>query len=287
MSKTPERSNGPLSLSNTGDLCNQLVLLSQQLMVLQEDVTYLKDYVFAKQQKKQRRRDKKEHKRLLAQQERLAAKIRREYEEIVCEIKRCPWQFMPSPEGRLTPKEAQLVSLLARGKSDAQIAKDMQLNQRSILPRIYAAKKKLGLSTRQDLISHYENYRSQLQDWRHKRALTLLRWLLDPPPGFIHRSNLELSWKRTLGLGRTFRYGRPSISIKVFDSLRPFEHSVLTLAIRGLNKSQIAQALKIKEGTLRSYFGDIRGTVRLTTGVTLSSQELTERYREYFDLKQR
>ena len=269
-------------------LREKIAVLSQQLDGLHNDVRFIKTFFLEKQAKKARQRRKKEQKRLEIEKERKAKEDRSTYEHIVWEVKNRPWHFMPDPSSKLSPKELELVSLLVQGQTDKEIAEQMELKENSVTARICAANKKLELNSREELIAHYLDYQNILRKHRHRRCLILLSWLLNPPPGFTYHRNLNLTWKRTLGRGRKFYYKGPYIPQETFDRLRNYEHAALKLKLREFNNAEIAERLKIKETTLRSYFAEICSTIRRTAGVIITSdQALIVHYKEYLKLTQK
>ena len=52
----------------------------------------------------------------------------------------------------LTPRELEVISLLVRGNSNAQIAGALELSERTVYAVVDAVKHKLGVSTRAELL---------------------------------------------------------------------------------------------------------------------------------------
>ncbi len=52
----------------------------------------------------------------------------------------------------LTPRELEVISLLVRGNSNAQIAAALELSERTVYGIVDAVKRKLGVSTRAGLL---------------------------------------------------------------------------------------------------------------------------------------
>ena len=72
----------------------------------------------------------------------------------------------PSPNGSsagLTPRERQIVEMLARGSTGEQIAQELVLSPETVQKHVHNAKRKIGAATRAHLI-----------------ALALTRGLIDP-----------------------------------------------------------------------------------------------------------
>ncbi|MBX9877585.1 MAG: LuxR C-terminal-related transcriptional regulator [Candidatus Obscuribacterales bacterium] len=262
-------------------LRREMVEISQQLSDLQGDIRFIKEIFLRKQAKKVRRRQKKDQQRLEAEQARQARQTRATYEEIIWTLSRRPWMLMPTPPSQLSPKELELVSLLANNKTDVEIADRMSIKRNSIRPRICAASKKLKVNNQQELIAYYFGYQRMYREHRRRRCLSLLTWLLNPPPGFINRPNLDVRWKQALRYGRTLRYAGPYVPIKVFEQFRHYEHTALRLKTRGLSYAEIAVRLKLKEPVLRGYFSQIRSDIKRTTGVTISDDQLVSHYKKY------
>lgn len=266
----------------TGLLERKVHLLNQRLKEMHDDVQFIKKIYLEKQAKEERHRQKKERKRIELEQKRKAEKDRSFYEETVSKLVRRPWEFMPAPAHGLSPKEWELVSLLASDRTDQEIASNMDIKENSVRPRVCAAYKKLGLNGRQDLISYYAKYQKSFNDHRRRRCLILLSWLLNPPAGFIRRANLKLHWRRSLGRALAFRYAGPHIPAKAFNLLRECEHRVLRLRTQDMTNGAIAERLKLKETTVRSLLAQVRYTVRVWTGVSVWSDEaLTAAYAKY------
>lgn len=70
-----------------------------------------------------------------------------------------------------------------------------------------------------------------------------------------------------MGPKRNFKYAGLHLPPKHFDSLREYEHKAMRLKGKGLSHAEIAAELKIKEGTLTSYFAEIRSGIKSCTGV--------------------
>lgn len=261
---------------------SEIDTLKLQFEELRNDILFLKNIFLKKQAKKQKRREKKELERVEIEKEKKAREMRSRYEDIVWQVTHRLWDFMPNPQNVLSPKENELVWWLAKGRGDYDIAMQMKLRESSVSARICAINKKIGLSTRQDLIAYYSEYQKGLREHRHIRCLTLLSWLLYPPPGFFHRPNLRIAWLRRLGPGQSFHYVGSHVPGRVFDSFRDYEHTVLKLKSQGFDNAVIAERLKIKVTTVRSYLGEIRGGIRLMAGVNITSdKELISHYRKY------
>jgi DNA-binding CsgD family transcriptional regulator len=65
----------------------------------------------------------------------------------------------------LTPRERQIVEMLARGATGEQIAQELVLSPETVQKHVHNAKRKIGAATRAHLI-----------------ALALTRGLIDPSP---------------------------------------------------------------------------------------------------------
>lgn len=268
-------------------LREEITSLGFRLNQLQEDIRYIKDIFLAKQSKKERRRQKKEQARLAIEREAKARKNREMYEDIIWKLIRRPWSLMPAPQSKLSPKELELISLLARNKTHTEVAEHMALKENSIRPRICAACKKVGLRNEQELIAYYCDFRKQCHVHRRRRCLILLTWLLNPPPGFIRRRNLDPNWHQKMGRSRKFRYAGPYVPTSVFDRFRHYEHNVLRLKARGLSYAEIATRLNLKEAVLRGYFSQIRADIKGTCGATITDTLLIDRYKKYLKLMRR
>nr|WP_243845473.1 helix-turn-helix transcriptional regulator [Microbacterium halimionae] len=59
--------------------------------------------------------------------------------------------FRP-PAAVLTPREYEIVTLVAQGHSDKQIAADLFLSVRTVESHLYQARAKLGVPSRRDLV---------------------------------------------------------------------------------------------------------------------------------------
>ncbi len=59
-----------------------------------------------------------------------------------------------SQESALTPRELEVVSLLVRGNSNPQIAAELGLSERTVYGVIDGIKRKLGVSTRAEMLRH-------------------------------------------------------------------------------------------------------------------------------------
>lgn len=57
------------------------------------------------------------------------------------------------PPMRLTPGERQVITLIAHGKSDAQIAKARGTSVRTVLNQVTSVFRKLGIKTREELLA--------------------------------------------------------------------------------------------------------------------------------------
>ncbi len=57
-------------------------------------------------------------------------------------------------ESALTPRELEVVSLLVRGNSNPQIAAELGLSERTVYGVIDGIKRKLGVSTRAEMLRH-------------------------------------------------------------------------------------------------------------------------------------
>jgi len=110
-----------------------------QLEELQEDISFIKSFFVAKARKKERRRRKKDAEQLAREEEEKAYEQREIYEEIVRRLDFRLWEFMPTPRTELSPREAQLMSFLARGKSDAQIGELVGLRTDSVGRSVFVA----------------------------------------------------------------------------------------------------------------------------------------------------
>jgi DNA-binding CsgD family transcriptional regulator len=132
-------------------LNEQIVALNTQLHELQQDIVFIKQFVLAKLAKKEKRRQKREQKRLEEQRAKKAKEDRSRYERIVWQMGYRHWDFMPPATSELSPKELELVSLLAQNKTEKEIAECMQLKENSVNPRICAANGKLGFNSREKL----------------------------------------------------------------------------------------------------------------------------------------
>lgn len=272
----------------SGLLERKIHLLSQRLKEMHDDIQFIKEFFLAKQAKKERHRQKKERIRLEREEQRQAEQDRKFYEDIVTKVKERPWEFMPAPARELSPKEWELVSLLARDKTDQEIASIMKLKQNSVRPRICAAYKKLGLDSWQDLIPYYAKQQKIYSDHRRRRCRILLSWLLDPPPGFIRRPDLKLSWRRSFRQGQVFRYAGPHIPAKAFEWLQENERRVLRLMTQGMTHGAIAERLNIKESTVRYRLAQIRSIVKIRTGLnTWSDEALAAAYAKYLKSSRR
>lgn len=61
-------------------------------------------------------------------------------------------------ESALTPRELEVVSLLVRGNSNAQIAAELGLSERTVYGVIDGIKRKLGVSTRAEMLRHVREH---------------------------------------------------------------------------------------------------------------------------------
>jgi len=257
-------------------------VLTDQLTSLQADTQYIKSFIELRVEKKARRRAEKEEARLAVERAREAHERRATYENIVWRMGHLPWHFMPFPKCSLSPKELDLVALLSRGKTASDIATIMNIKQSSVSPRICAVNKKLGLTTREELVAFYTDYMQSRRRHRNRRCQILLSWLLWPPEGFMHRRKYKLVWKRRLSRSKTYRHTGYYISPAVFDNLRHFAHEALKLKAKGLSQADIAARLNIKEPTLSSYYAQIRSDIRILAGVKISTDaELISAYKRY------
>jgi DNA-binding CsgD family transcriptional regulator len=57
------------------------------------------------------------------------------------------------PPLRLTPGERQVITLIAQGKTDAQIAKARGTSVRTVLNQVTSVFRKLGIKTREELLA--------------------------------------------------------------------------------------------------------------------------------------
>jgi len=88
---------------------------------------------------------------------------------------------MPPPRSVFSPKELELVSLMARNKSDAEIGRSMHIKELSVPPLVCAATQRLELKSRQELVNVYLDYQKHVREHQHRRCLKILKWLLHPP----------------------------------------------------------------------------------------------------------
>jgi len=260
----------------------EIAALREQLCELRAEIRFIKDIFLAKQAKRERKTQKKAQIKLEREREKAAQAARSTYEHIVWQVRFRPWNLFPPPTCDFTTKERELLALLARNLTDQEVATKMNLKEPSITARVCAMKKKLGVQSREEALQRYYNYWKRFRDQRHERCLWLLSWLLNPPPGFNHRRNLNLSWRKAVGKGSSFSLAQPQVPLSAFDGLRPYEHAVLNLKIKGICDTEIAERLKLKRNTLKSYLGEIRGHIKITTGIVIRTEEqLVSAYKEF------
>ncbi|MBX3151508.1 hypothetical protein KF728_15245 [Candidatus Obscuribacterales bacterium] len=249
---------------------------------LRGDIQFIKAIFVKKQEKKEKRRERKRQKRLEEQLELEAARERGIYENIVWKLRHRPWQFMPMPKSNLTRKEMQLMSLVVKEETEAEIAQAMNIKVITVRALISALKKKLDLPDREDLIAAYLEQVRIRREHRRQRCIVLLSWLLDPPEGVNWRSEINATWKKTFGKAKTLRYKGPYISDEVVEYLKPYQVLAIKLKIKGLDNSAIAARLKIKPTTVRTYFAEVRSSIKGVCGVIVESdQELVDRFRKH------
>jgi DNA-binding NarL/FixJ family response regulator len=63
--------------------------------------------------------------------------------------------FTPAPRGKLTAAERDVALAVARGSSNAQIARDRQASPRTIANQVAAIMRKLGVSSRAELAARF------------------------------------------------------------------------------------------------------------------------------------
>jgi DNA-binding CsgD family transcriptional regulator len=260
----------------------EMIALRQHLHELSADIRFIKDIFLAKRAKRERKNQKKAQSKLERERQKAAQEARSTYEHIVWQVRIRPWNLFPSPTCDFSTKERELLALLARNLTDQEVARRMNLKEPSITARVSAMKKRLAVRSREEVLQHYLNYRREFREQRNERALWLLSWLLNPPPGFNYRHNLNLRWRKSVGKGSSFHLTEPLVPLSTFTGLRPYEHAVLSLKIKGISDSEITERLKLKRNTLKSYLGEIRGHIKITTGISIESEEhLVRAYREF------
>ncbi len=264
------------------DIQAELSAVRQQLVEIQADVQYIKAVFVREEESRLAQQLKEEQAQRALETERTAREIRYRYEDIVWRLRdNRTVKLIPPVPCKISARELEIVSLMARKYSDADIAVRLNLKENSISPRICAMNKTLGLSDRQQLVDFYTQHVAIVRAQRQQHCKTLLRWLLNPPPGFIRYPNFELRWQRKLGKGRDFCHVGDYIPRRVLDSLRPFEHRLLSLVLKGQNDESIASKLKIKATTIKTYLADIRSTVKMMTGSAVSTDTLLVNYKHY------
>ncbi|CAN5440040.1 hypothetical protein BH10CYA1_BH10CYA1_62100 [soil metagenome] len=267
---------------DTDILETRLESFFEEIVEMRSDIQLIKAFVQAKQERQHQQREKKRQKRLAAKQEVQSRHDRRIYEEIVRNIRIRPWLFMPMSKRPFSPKEVQLIALVANDATDKQIAKQMSIQETSINSRVKAIARRLKLNDKTELIDFFRQGIMARRQHRHQRCLALLSWLLNPPAGFYYRSNINARWTRTFGKSKTFRYAGLHISDEVFDYLRPNQIEAMRFKIKGLNDKQIATRLKLSESTVKAYFAEFRSTIQTVTAVTIPSTDaLILRFREH------
>jgi DNA-binding CsgD family transcriptional regulator len=175
----------------------------------------------------------------------------------------------------------QMVALLARGKTDAEVAAMMNIKENSIGPRICAINTSIGTRTREEVIAYYHQYQDIYRKHRQRRSAVLLHWLLNPPPKSRHGWSLPVQWKRVIGRGKRFYNGGPYIPESTFKSLQDYKQKVLQLKMNGVDDKIIAEKYKLKETTVRSYMSDMKAHARWVSGVTVSDEALIAAYKKY------
>ena len=263
-------------------LCNEVAALSGKVEVLHKDIQIIKDFVVAILDKQELHRKNKEEKRLAAEREIKAQKDRRTYEHLIWQLCRHPWDVLPAPKSKLSAKEYELVSLLARNLTEDEVAEKMGLVRSSINARLCVIKKHLGVKTQDEVIQYYFDYRKSYREHRHRRCTTLLTWLLNPPLGFYYRRNLDVSWRRTVGKKRNFRYAGPYVPGRVFKSFHDYQLKALDMKIRGADLETIGKRLNLKPNTLKGYFSEMRSKVNGWSGTSIrTDEELIYYYKQY------
>jgi len=273
--------NSPISTSPVALLEAKIDALTSQLTAFHTDVQFIKAVLQAKIDKKERRRQKRALKQLEAERQQRQLRLRRQYEEVVRTFRWRPWYFMQAPQSRLSPKELELVGLVKQNASIDEITQKMGIKPNSVPPRFCAMRKYLGVDNDAAVIAYFDDYQRVLREHRHRRCITLLRWFLHPPEGRIHEWDFKTKWRRRLGKGNELRYAGPYVPLKAFESLRVYEHRFLRMKLDGNTNSEIAAHLKIKETTLKSYFGRIRSTVWYSAGTNCSNEQLVSFYGSY------
>ena len=172
----------------------QFSLLMRELSRLRSDVSYLKGIVRVKQDKKAARREKRRLEELVREQKAWEERQRRKYEEIVRLLTERPWKLWPPPKSIFSPKEEEVVRLLACGKSHAEIAVKMGLKEGSIAARLSVVNTRLRFKNRDELVAAYKEHAESRRKHRRHRCMVLLSWLFQPPPGRESRSNFKVAW---------------------------------------------------------------------------------------------
>lgn len=255
---------------------NQFSLLMQELYRLRSDVRYLKGVVEKKQAKKAARREKRRLEELAREQKAWEERQRRSYEEIIRLLTESPWKLWPAPKGIFSPKEEEVVRLLASGKSDAKIAAKMGLKEGSIAARVCVINKRLNFKHRDELVASYFQHVQSRKEHRRCRCLRLLSWLFDPPTGRIARSNFKVSWRRRLGKAKTYQYAGPFITDEIFRYVKLHKLEAWKMKMKGMTDEEIAAKLKVRKSTSQSYLSEVRSRVQRTAlkKVSLSSARI-------------
>ncbi len=263
-------------------LMKRIFELTARIESIEDDVQFIKSFFLAKEAKKQRRREKKLSEALEAERAKNARKARSEYEYLIWGLGYRPWDVMPFPKSSFSPKELAIVKLLAQDNPKSEIAKLINLKEKSIGPRICEIQKRIGVHSEAAIVEVYRDYVSTIRQHMRRRCLMILSSILFPPEGFIHRRNLKVRWIQRLGVGNQFRRTEFKVPSKFFEEeLKPYQHKVLSMLSQGKSYSEITSAIKIKENTVRSYMSEIRSWLHLSVGVEVPEERLVQQYKSW------
>jgi DNA-binding NarL/FixJ family response regulator len=165
----------------------------------------------------------------------------------------------------LTPREAEVLELLAEGLSNDEIARTMQLNRLNIDKVVSTSRSKLNLSTRKELAEWVAKYRPagsrpNSSEWISQVKASSLAYSrsADRTPGrtsfsmgrlVLLRLPLGLfTWTRRWPLRRMREPSRPW-----FYPLSPRQARVLELLAEGLSIDEISRTMSLNP-TLIEYF---------------------------------
>jgi DNA-binding NarL/FixJ family response regulator len=269
-------------------LKSELDSLSMQVEQLNGDIQYIKSFFVAVDERKEQRRLQKEQERLGQERRAKAHAERKKYEALLWNLRQYPWNIWPTPKSGLSRKEEELVSLMARGESDEEICKKMNLVASSIIARLCVIRKALKANSREAVIAFYLNYQADCREHRQRRCLYVLSWLLNPPPGENCRPAKWETLNANLGLGREFRLIGPRVPMRLFKDLRPYEQAALKMKLEGLAYSEISERLKVKPATVKGYIVELRSVANYRTGAAVNSDEdLLDLYKRYLKIVER